>query len=106
MLRVLSSHRPELEALHDAAVDRGLAGRFYTLARFAFVHGYAAIGRKALTEAKRLGLADHPGTLAHRLACRLLGLELKVRLTAKLYEAFSRTPVEKRPYPYNLARSA
>jgi glycosyltransferase involved in cell wall biosynthesis len=77
MVGVLLRYRAELDALGNTAVRRALAERCYRLARLAFRGGHAAVGRRALGEARSLGLRGHVGTALHRLASGLVGLELK-----------------------------
>ncbi|MEI4233977.1 glycosyltransferase family 2 protein [Roseovarius sp. D22-M7] len=57
-----------------------LCREIYYVARAAFRTGETALGREALAFARNEGYRDHPGTLAHRLATSVLGLEWKIRL--------------------------
>src|SRR5580704_9404132 len=77
MVGVLLRHRGELEALGNTAVRRALAERCYRLARLAFRGGHPTVGRRALGEARSLGLRGHVGSPLHRLASGLVGLERK-----------------------------
>jgi glycosyltransferase involved in cell wall biosynthesis len=52
----------------------------YRVARAAFRQGYLGLGREILALLVQQGYHEHPGTPLHRLAARLLGLEMKVRL--------------------------
>jgi GT2 family glycosyltransferase len=54
--------------------------QMYQVARIAFRQGYRDLGRKIMSRLKQEGYHRHPGTLQHRVAASLLGLELKVRL--------------------------
>ena len=57
-----------------------LCREVYHIARAAFKAGETDLGRRALRFARAEGYKAHPGTRAHALAARLLGLETKVRL--------------------------
>lgn len=59
---------------------RGVRLALYRVARLSFAGGWPDLGREALAEARRRGLRGHPGRRGHALACRILGLEAKVRL--------------------------
>lgn len=52
----------------------------YHIARAAFRQGEVGLGREALAFARSEGYRGHSGTLAHRLAASLIGLETKERL--------------------------
>ena len=52
----------------------------YHIARAAFRAGYRDLGRQALAFARAEGYRDHPGTRAHALLARIVGLENKVRI--------------------------
>lgn len=57
-----------------------LCQEIYYIARAAFKAGEVDLGRRALRFARAQGYKAHPGTPAHALAARVLGLETKVRL--------------------------
>lgn len=71
----------EIEALADREeldpMLRSFAVAHYRNAREAFRCGERELGRRALGEARRLGLNKHPGTLFHAMASSLVGLERK-----------------------------
>lgn len=52
----------------------------YRVARSAFRTGEIELGRQVLAYLRSEGYRSHPGTLAHRLAASVLGLERKTRL--------------------------
>lgn len=52
----------------------------YCVARLAFREGYRDLGRAILNHLAKEGYHHHPGTIKHRAAASLLGLEMKVRL--------------------------
>jgi glycosyltransferase involved in cell wall biosynthesis len=52
----------------------------YHISRAAFKAGYRDLGRRGVDLLRAQGYRDHPGTSAHTLAARVLGLENKVRL--------------------------
>jgi hypothetical protein len=101
VLERLATHEPALSAIGHRPATLALARLYYTLAGAAFVCGSREVGEAALGRARRLGLRGHPGTLAHRLGSRLLGMAPKMRLAAALYELRS-LPRHARPYPYNI----
>lgn len=57
-----------------------LCREIYHVARAAFKAGETDLGRRALSFVHAQGYRTHPGTRAHALAARVLGLEAKVRL--------------------------
>lgn len=52
----------------------------YHISRAAFKAGFSDLGRAGTELLSRAGYRDHPGTMAHRIAAGVLGLERKVRL--------------------------
>lgn len=52
----------------------------YRVARAAFRQGYDDLGRMILAALAQAGYHDHPGTRAHAVTARLVGLEMKIRL--------------------------
>lgn len=64
-----------------------LGGMYYRLARTAYYNGVSDVGWQVERAARRLGADDHDGTPLHRLASRLIGLEYKERLCARLHRA-------------------
>ena len=63
-----------------AALVPLLNGELYSISRTAFRTGQTDLGRRGLRELAAQGYRRHPGTLPHRIAAGLLGLERKVRL--------------------------
>lgn len=80
-LHSLLKHRQAILDLADARIEHALALRLYQIGRWAFMQGYASVGRDALKEARRLRLTGHPGGVLHQLSSAVLGLELKSRLS-------------------------
>ena len=63
-----------------AAIEETL----YGVARMSFASGASSTGRKAIRLLKQVGWDGHRGSLPHRIAAGILGLEVKMRLSAAL----------------------
>jgi glycosyltransferase involved in cell wall biosynthesis len=85
-LWVLSSVKESLEkeGYLPMTLKATLAKRYAATARICFHYGYSELGRKALDQAKILG-DWMEGSLFHRAAVFVLGLEYKERLAKKLH---------------------
>jgi glycosyltransferase involved in cell wall biosynthesis len=86
---ILSEHTAfrELEKLANSrGVDLRyqLARAYYRMAYEAFALEAIDIGNRALSDARRLGLRGHVGSITHRTLAALLGLRIKMRLTGYL----------------------
>lgn len=85
--RSLESEFRVRQALIDGARNTSFAPTIpyihretYRVARAAFRTGEIDLGRQVLAYLRSEGYRSHPGTLAHRVAASVLGLERKVRL--------------------------
>lgn len=83
----LSNYIETLSGLVSLADQRGfgqytrsLEDTIYGVSRMAFRNGWTDTGRQGLAVLKSRGVQRHVGSLGHRLASTLLGLEHKVRL--------------------------
>lgn len=59
---------------------KGLEDTLYGVARMCFRQGWVDPGRRALDVLRNHGITGHTGSLVHRVAASLLGLERKVKL--------------------------
>jgi hypothetical protein len=76
-----------IERASGTSFEGGIKGfgiYFYTQARAAFQIGELELGREILALARNVGLRSHPGTMLHRMAAGILGLEGKMRLANAL----------------------
>jgi len=76
MSRLLDAVQGTPFQCHSSLIDREM----YRIARRSFANGHADIGRSALERRRCNGYRSHHGPWRHRLACSILGLELKTRL--------------------------
>jgi GT2 family glycosyltransferase len=74
----------ELASTRDTSLPGGWGQGFYSLARLAFSLGLRDVGTDALVTARRLGYHQHLGSLCHRIACTLLGLDRKETLRRRV----------------------
>lgn len=90
---VIESEYAGISALEEMAVSRGIglqkhfARAYYRLAYQGYAVGATEVGRKALTDARRLGLRGHRGSAVHTLFANVFGLEKKMKLS-KLFKGF------------------
>jgi hypothetical protein len=89
-LEVLDGVRESIEdrRLMSAELERMLAQCYYDIARVAFSHSQRDIGRACLLRLNEVR-GQPEGTFLHRFGVRLLGLENKERLAARLREILS-----------------
>lgn len=79
-----------MEALAQSAGQQAeelrgaFANELYNLAKRAATLRYHEVSDEALSVARRLGLRGHPGSLAWRLACRILGFDIAAPSTAMM----------------------
>lgn len=85
--RALSSRHRAITGLIDKIKDTDFADitpllqrELYHISRAAFKAGYRDLGRRGVNLLRAQGYRDHPGTRAHGVVARLLGLETKVGL--------------------------
>jgi glycosyltransferase involved in cell wall biosynthesis len=81
---------PQLVELGGPRAANALAHQFYALAMAAYDRGDPALGRVAEERARALGTRRHVGTLSHRIAATILGLEWKQAVARKLRSSFRR----------------
>ena len=82
-LRALGAHAEHIVAIGPQSAS-ALQRRFYALARMCFEAGFEEVGGDAEGFTRRYGLQDHPGSISHRLAARILGLRGKSRWTRRI----------------------
>lgn len=79
-LRVFSNLAKQVRGTGFEPIAPLLAGTIYSVTRRAFVAKHHGLGRRGVAELDQLDFRSHPGSRMHRLLCRFLGLETKVRL--------------------------
>lgn len=68
-------------------LHRAIGSFAYWMARGHFSHRHVEEARLMLAAARRYGMTGHAGSLLHRLACAILGIELKERLAYGVHSA-------------------